>query len=178
MAQSLVISVTGVSPTATISNLHFTLRVRQQSDPDVYERVPHQLQPFSTIRFVDWMGTIDSTVSTWQQRTPPTSFLSTGPAGVPYEDMIELANETQKDMWINIPALATTNYVQNLAQLIDAISTPISTSIVEYSNETWNAGYSGYSQVLQAAHSDHLVTATNAEARSNSRAPTSSQRTD
>ena len=49
----------------------------------------------------------DSTVTNWSDRVPPTDFITDGSAGVPYEDMIELCNEAQKDMWINIPALAT-----------------------------------------------------------------------
>ena len=162
--QSLVISVKGVSPTATISNLHLYAPGYGSNPTQMFTSAfLHQLQPFSAIRFMDWMGTIGSTVSTWQQRTPPTSFLSTGPAGVPYEDMIELANETQKDMWIDIPALATTSYVQNLAQLIDADLDPNLNVYLEYSNETWAPGTLAFTQVLQAAKSDHLVTATNAE---------------
>ena len=52
--------------------------------------------------------------------------------------MIELCNETQKDMWINIPALATPAFVQSLAQLIDADLDPNLNVYIEYSNETWN----------------------------------------
>ena len=64
--------------------------------------------------------------------------------GVPYEDIIELANESQKDMWINIPALATPDYVQNLAQLIYSNLDPNLNVYVEYSDETWNASFYEY----------------------------------
>ena len=77
--------------------------------------------------------------------------------------MIELANEAQKDMWINIPALATPNYVQNLAQLIDNDLDPNLKVYVEYSDETWSAAWLAYSQVLQAAQSNPLVTGAGAE---------------
>ncbi len=159
--QNLVLSVTGVSATATISNLHLYAPGYGSNPTQMFTNsFLHQLQPFSTIRFEAWMDTIDSTVSNWQDRTPPTSFRSTGPAGVPYEDMIELANESQKNMWINIPALATTNYVQNLAQLIDKDLDPNLKVYLEYSNETWNYAFPEYSEVLKAAQSDPLVTAT------------------
>ena len=169
-----------MSPTATISNLHLYARGTAAIRPRCsLTQFLHQLQPFSAIRFMDWMGTIGSTVSTWQQRTPPTSFLSTGPAGVPYEDMIELANETQKDMWINIPALATPNYVQHLAQLIDADLDPNLNVYLEYANETWAPGtLAVHPNSSSRTSSDHLVTATNAEDQVEQQTAYEPQRTD
>ena len=58
--------------------------------------------------------------------------------------MIELCNEAQKDMWINIPALATPSYVQSLAQLIDSELDPNLNVYVEYSDETWIAAWVEY----------------------------------
>ena len=52
--------------------------------------------------------------------------------------MIELCNEAQKDMWINIPAMATPQFVQSLAQLIAAELDPNLNVYVEYGNEDWN----------------------------------------
>ena len=75
---------------------------------------------------------------TGRSRVPPNAFVTDGSGGVPYEDMIELCNEAQKDMWINIPALATPQFVQSLAQLIYTDLDPNLNVYVEYSNETWN----------------------------------------
>ena len=58
--------------------------------------------------------------------------------------MIELANESQKDMWINIPVLATPQFVQSLAQLIYANLDSNLNVYVEYGNENWNGGFSQY----------------------------------
>ena len=102
------------------------------------------LKPFSTIRFENWNAVINSTTTSWQERVPPTSFLTTTNLGVPYEDIIELCNEAQKDMWINIPALATPSYVQSLAQLIDSELDPNLNVYVEYSDETWNVAWLEY----------------------------------
>ena len=85
--------------------------------------------------------TNNSTLSNWSNRVSPTAFITDGSGGVPYEDMIELCNEAQKDMWINVPALATPAFVQNLAQLIDADLDPNLNVYVEYSNETWNTAF-------------------------------------
>ena len=77
---------------------------------------------------------------TGSNRVTPSDFITDGPGGVPYEDMIELCNEAQKDMWINIPALATPQFVQSLAQLISANLDPNLNVYVEYGNENWNCG--------------------------------------
>jgi len=157
----LTITFAGVGPAGTISNLHLYLPGYGSNPTQMFTNMfLHQLQPFSTIRFMDWMMTNGSTVSTWQQRTPPTSLVATGPSGVPYEDMIELANESQKDMWINIPALATSDYVQNLAALIDSRLDPNLKVYIEYSNETWNSSDLQSAQVHQAAQANPLVTST------------------
>jgi hypothetical protein len=157
--QNLLLTVTGVSSTATFSNFHLYAPGYGSNPTQMFTNTfLNQLKPFSTIRFVNWNDTVNSTASSWQARTPPTSFLSTSTTGVPYEDMIELANEAQKNMWITIPALATPDYVQNLAQLIDQQLDPNLKVYVEYSDETWSDAWLAYSQVLQAAGSNPLVT--------------------
>ena len=158
--QLLLMNVTGVSSTATMSNFHLYAPGYGSNPTQMFTNdFLNQLKPFSTIRFENWNNVINSKVSTWQQRTPSTSFVATGTFGVPYEDMIELANEAQKNLWINIPALATPNYVQNLAQLIDSELDPTLNVYVEYSDETWDPVWLEYTQVLQAAQSNPLVKA-------------------
>ena len=72
--------------------------------------------------------------------------------------MIELCNEAQKDMWINIPVMATPQFVQSLAQLIYTDLDPNLNVYVEYGNENWNTGFTQYNQVLTAAELNPLVT--------------------
>lgn len=75
--------------------------------------------------------------------------------GTSYETMVALCNETDKDMWLNIPHLATDDFITKLAQLIrygsdgfDPYTTPQAspefpplnsnlTVFVEFSNEIW-----------------------------------------
>ena len=117
------------------------------------------LQPFSNIRFLGWDEVNNSTVSSWADRVSPTNFITDNPTdGVPYEDMIELCNEAQKDMWINIPALATPQFIQSLAQLVQTKLDPDLNVYVEYSNETWNTAFHQFSQVLNAAKLNPMVT--------------------
>ena len=107
---------------------------------------------------MNWDEAIASTVSNWSGRVPPTALITDGSAGVPYEDMIELCNESNKDMWINVPTEATPAFVQDLAQLIDADLDPNLNVYVEYSNETWNDGSPVFGEVLSAAGANPLVT--------------------
>lgn len=92
---------------------------------------------------------------------PGTSFTGNRITGVAWEHLVALANTSNKDMWINIPHLATDAYVTNLARLLcfgaDANGNPYLTTqtspvypplasprkiYIEYSNEIWSNGNS------------------------------------
>jgi len=78
--------------------------------------------------------------------------------GASYETMVALCNETGRDMWINVPHLATDDFITKLAQLIrygsdgfdpytapeaSPIYPPLNTNLavfVEFSNEIWSNG--------------------------------------
>lgn len=108
----------------------------------------HRLQPFSTLRFMDWNRTNNSVVTSWNDRRLPQetsqAYDATQPTegGVAWEYMIELANTTGKDAWINVPHLADDDYVRNLAQLWRDNLNSNSTLYVEWSNEPWNTLFS------------------------------------
>jgi hypothetical protein len=59
-------------------------------------------------------------------------------AGAAWEYVIELANLTGKDPWINIPDQATDDYVLNLAKLFNEKLSSSRNLYVEWSNEVWN----------------------------------------
>lgn len=126
-----------------------------------------KMRPFSTLRFKDPTNTDNNdTTKDWLQRSWPTAGGRCGKTGMAYEDIIAFANATGKDIWINVPALATDNYVCRLARLLrygesgaddngsncslTAPSTapagavalnPNSKVYVELSNEIWNWGF-------------------------------------
>jgi hypothetical protein len=127
-----------------------------------FEKAMH---PFTTLRFMDALNTNGNLVQNWSQRSWPAAGSRAGTAqGMAYEDIIALANETGADVWINVPALATDDYVCRLARLFrygepgdtsnaacdpsaapGAATTkplgPQSKVYVEYSNEIWNWGF-------------------------------------
>ena len=157
----LTMQVTGVDSTNPMADFHLMMPGYGDGtapEPMFTPAFLQKLAPFSNIRFLTWDHGSNTTVSNWDQRVSPTNFTTDGPGGVPYEDMIELCNETQKDMWINVPALATPQFVQSLAQLIYTDLDSNLNVYVEYSNETWNPAFLQWSQVYSAAKLNPLVT--------------------
>jgi hypothetical protein len=96
---------------------------------------------FQTLRFMDWLRTNNNPVKHWADRTSPTHSHYASPNGVPWEHIVELANLTSKNIWINIPAGADDDYVLQLARLLKASLNPRSKIYVEYSNEVWNGQF-------------------------------------
>ena len=96
---------------------------------------------FKTLRFMDWLRTNVTTVGSWATRATPERNHYASSAGVPWEHIIALANQADKDIWINIPIDADDDYVVQLAQLLKTTLNPNSKIYVEYSNEIWNGGF-------------------------------------
>lgn len=100
-----------------------------------------KVSEFSTLRFMDWGGTNNSTVSSWNQRTTLNSASwadNDNGASVPIEVMVALANKTKSTMWINIPAQADDDYVRKTLTYVRDNLDPTVKVKVEYSNEVWN----------------------------------------
>lgn len=97
-----------------------------------------KIAPFHMLRFMDWGATNNNPNVQWSDRTPSSYFTWATPSGVPYETMIDLANKTQKDVWICIPHAADANYIQQMAQLFKTRLNPKLKVYLEYSNEVWN----------------------------------------
>jgi len=98
---------------------------------------------FQTLRFMDWLRTNNSQVSTWADRSTESTHYAAA-SGVPWEHIIALANQTRKDIWINIPARADDDYVYQLATLLKSRLNAGSKIYVEYSNEVWNGSFSQF----------------------------------
>jgi hypothetical protein len=119
--------------------------IRPGYDPNTTQVFTDQflstLQPFGTLRFMDWAATNNNPVVNWADRTQVTYARQAVPNGVAWEYMIQLANLTHKDMWINIPVNATDDYVTQLAALLKQTLNPGLAVYVEYSNELWNSQF-------------------------------------
>lgn len=96
---------------------------------------------FKTLRFMDWLRTNGNSSTTWSTRSTLNTRYSPD-VGVPWEHVVALANQTGKDIWINIPVGADDDYVTRLAALLKGTLTVDVKIYVEYSNELWNFGFS------------------------------------
>ncbi len=132
-------------------------------------------RPWAFLRFMDWNDTNASPQRDWSdrrlpahafqqgvlnRRVPATGFAGDRGTGGAFEHMVALCNATGRDMWINVPHLATDEFVTKLAQLIrygsDGVNpygspqtnpvfaplNPARRVFVEYSNEIWSGGNS------------------------------------
>ncbi len=97
-----------------------------------------RLAMFQALRFMGYSNTNGNPQVNWWDRTLPTSATQNHLAGAAWEYVIELANLTGKDPWINIPDQATDYYVRQLATLFKNNLSPDRKLYVEWSNEVWN----------------------------------------
>lgn len=101
-----------------------------------------RIRPYTTLRFMDWMRTNDSTAGTWNSRPLEGDARYTGEQGAPLDVMIALANRSGKRPWFNIPHQANDSYITNFAAAVKAGLRADLPLFVEYSNEVWNSGFS------------------------------------
>ena len=116
-----------------------------------------RIKPFKTLRFMDWMETLNNFQTNWTDRpglnwafwadsrtnatingADPRPGHSKINDGVPAEVMFALCNEVQADCWFNMPPLATDDYVTQFATLAHSTLNNNLKVYVEYANEVWN----------------------------------------
>jgi hypothetical protein len=111
------------------------------------------LRPFSVVRFMDFLETnhrifygtgdwID-----WADRrkvTDATQESTDQTFGYAWEYVALIGNLSNRDLWINIPAEASDEYITELARLMRDRINPDLNLYLEYSNEVWNFGFGQY----------------------------------
>ncbi len=135
------LNITSSSAADHIRNIRL-LRIEDEfadleNDP-FYDGFIAKIQPFEYLRFMDWQQTNQSALTTWDERTSVDYFTYGTANGVPYEIIIQLANQLQKDLWICIPHGANDNYINSMAQMFYNNLDPSLNVYLEYSNEVWN----------------------------------------
>ena len=131
------------------------IRVLMPGTEDTYPTQPfyslwlEKLAPFKVVRFMDWghtnnWGQVDEYTTgpysfvDWTDRSQPDYYTWTHAKGVPYEMMVKLMNDYDKDGWVCVPHTAGENYVRNMADFFRDNLEPGRHLYVEYSNEIWN----------------------------------------
>ncbi|PTX47615.1 hypothetical protein IQ03_02925 [Gemmobacter caeni] len=102
-------------------------------NPDWLDRI----RGVRAIRFMDWMATNDSMLSTVEVSPKPDDY-TWARNGVPVEVMVALANELDADPWFTLPHLAGDPLVRFYAESVADLLEPGRVAWVEYSNEVWN----------------------------------------
>jgi len=122
-----------------------------------------RIRLFSAIRFMDWLGAPSKGMnengeSAWSDRTVPGYAIQARAPdhGAAWEWIVLLANAARKDVWINVPYLASDEYVTKLARLfrygsdgVEPYAAPQANPVwppldpdlkiyVEHGNELWN----------------------------------------
>ncbi|MCA1993209.1 MAG: cellulose-binding protein [Coleofasciculus sp. S288] len=150
--------ITSTDPNKTGNYLR-NIRVIQAEYEETYQtqifnpKFIKKINPFKTIRFMNWIKTNDSNQSEWKNR-PKLDNASYGREnGVPLEIMVELANRLKSDPWFNIPHMATDEYITNFAQLVKESLNPELKVYVEFSNEVWNSQFKQQRYALQQGQS-------------------------
>ncbi len=99
------------------------------------------LQPFTSIRFMDWIHTNGSRQDSWDTRSR-TDYYSQGLSqGIAIEYAVELANQLNVDPWFCMPHMADDDYHHQMARMVLERLDPDLDVYIEYSNEVWNWGF-------------------------------------
>lgn len=161
----LAMNITAINTADPVHNLHI---ISPDADPAVSDTFRpvflQKLAPFNgPIRTMDWLQTNNNTLVNWSDRTLPSRFSYASydvRPGVPYETIIKLANTLHRDLWLNVPAGATDDFVHHLAALFRDTLDPSLKVYVEYSNEVWNGLFNQAATNLANAKADASLTAT------------------
>jgi hypothetical protein len=149
----ILLRISATNPNNYIRNIRMVLQSSEAllGTQTFSSRFLTRLQPFQTLRFMDWMRTNNSNLTTWENRAQTTDARYSTEKGVPAEIMIDLCNSTGKAPWFTMPHKATDSFVAAFAALTKSLLLPALPVYVEYSNEAWNSVFSQGSFMEQEA---------------------------
>lgn len=117
--------------------------VAWQSDATVLRSAwETELTTRKLFRFMDWMQTNNSTVSTWADR--PVIADATWTLGVPVEIMVSVCNRLGVGGWFCFPHETTDDYVHQFVRYVRDNLNPALEIVTEFSNELWNPLFTQY----------------------------------
>jgi hypothetical protein len=98
------------------------------------------LRPFTVIRPLHMLGdqAAYGPAMDWSQRKPANYSHWGGALGAPYGVVVDLANQSDSDLWLNVPIAASDAYVRELAKLMLEHMDPRHLLYLELGNELWN----------------------------------------
>jgi Ca2+-binding RTX toxin-like protein len=107
----------------------------ERFNPDWMDRV----DDFRVLRTHDWQETNFPSNVDWSRNVYAADQARWGGdgAGMPYELLVDMANETRSDLWVNIPHTASDQYIREAAVFLRDHLDPGLNLQVEFSNEYW-----------------------------------------
>ncbi len=145
-----VIYITPDSSNPPTSLRLFALSDLQNGEPGLFSsEFLDSLRNFTPLRYMNFLGTNNSPITTWQNRTLPNDPFQGTDRGVALEYFVELSNILCADAWITVPHGADDQYVRNMAKMFAKHLGPGLRVFVEYSNEVWNGLFSQYQYAEQ-----------------------------
>ncbi len=100
-----------------------------------------RLEPFSSIRYMQWQRMNETSIVNWEDRPLPTDATQATQEGVSFELIAQLSNTLQRDAWICMPHSASDDYMAQAAKFFAENLDPNLRVFVEFSNEVWNSSF-------------------------------------
>ena len=109
------------------------------------------LRRFKVIRFMDFLRTNTSTLTSWEDRPRLEDARWNSENGAPVELVFELSNSLNTDAWLNVPTRADDAYVARFAELALTMLDADRKVYLEYGNEIWNTAFPAGNWVQEQA---------------------------
>jgi Ca2+-binding RTX toxin-like protein len=119
----------------------------EKFDPNWFQAI----DDFRVLRTHDWQGTnfTKATNPTINDFTSDQAFWIREGRGMPIELLVETANQARADLWINVPHMATDEYMRQMAQYVkDNLAKDLNV-YVEYTNEYWTTIFDQHPYLIQ-----------------------------
>ena len=156
---NLQLTITRTDPQG-VGNYIRNIRVVRQENETLLGSSPFnpvwlsKLEPFRTLRLMDWMRTNGSQEKDFSARSTEADARYTTDKGVPLEVMVKLANQANSEPWFNMPHKASDDYVTQFASYVKDHLDGSLKVYVEYSNEVWNGIFSQGSDIESWAQAE------------------------
>ena len=114
----------------------------ERFNPDWFDRV----DDFRILRTHDWQSTNFPTQVDWTRNSYSANQADWGleGRGMPYALLVDMANQTRSDLWINIPHTASDQFIREAAAYVKENLDPDLRVMAEFSNEYWTTIFDQY----------------------------------
>jgi hypothetical protein len=154
----IIFTVSGLNAADPFGDMHLYQPGMSATSPMFAPAWTAWLKPFTVCRGIDWAGVnllkssvppnvIPASVE-WASRITLTGWDQTS-AGVCYEFFLDLCQQNNLTPWINVPFMASADYIAQLAAIVASYNFP--TVYVELANEVWNSSFGQWQQAYNLA---------------------------